>query len=82
MTTRGQIIISPIHQEQLKNIGDHVKKLREAKGVSYEVFAIKNEINRISQYRLERGKNFQMSTLLKVINGLELTMEEFFSGLK
>ena len=75
---KGKIEISQQQQDQLKRIGNKVRELREKTGQSYEVFAIKNDINRISQYRIEKGENFQMNTLLKIIQGLEMTPEEFF----
>lgn len=74
----NKIEMSLEHQEMLKSIGDKVKELRSKTGDSYEVFAFKNNINRISQYRLEKGENFNMSTLLKVLKGLDIKMNEFF----
>ena len=41
-----------------------------------------NWINRISQYRLETGENFLMNNLLKVVDGLGISLEEFFKGVK
>ena len=77
------MVIPPEHRAQLAKIGKRVRELREKTiGESYEVFAAKNGINRISQYRLEKGRNFQMSTLLKVISGLSVTVEGFFKGIK
>ena len=77
--TREPVEIKPEHKEQLIKIGERVRELREdLTDDSYEVFAIKNGINRISQYRLEKGENFQMNTLLKVISGLGISTSKFF----
>ena len=80
---RGTIDVLPEHEAQLIKIGKRVQKLREENtDDSSEVFAIKNGINRVSQYRLEKGENFQMNTLLKVISGLGVSVQEFFKGIK
>ncbi|MFC2126479.1 XRE family transcriptional regulator [Bacteroidota bacterium] len=81
--TRSKVEISDAHKEQLIKIGAHVKKLRIViTGDSYEVFAKKNRINKISMWRLETGNNFLMNSLLKVVNGLGISLEEFFKGVK
>ena len=81
--TRSKVEISKSHKDQLIEIGAHVKDLRiKNTGESYEVFARKNGINKISQWRLENGENFLMNNLLKVVDGLGISMEEFFSGVK
>ena len=76
-------VIPPEHREMLVEIGKRITALRKQNtGESYEVFAIKNGINRISQYRIEKGRNFQMDTLLKIIDGLGVSVNEFFKGIK
>ncbi|WKV12197.1 helix-turn-helix domain-containing protein [Marivirga harenae] len=80
--TRSKVEIPDFAKHQLVSIGVRVKQLREEKtGDSYEVFAVKNGINRISQYRMEAGSNFQMVNLLKVCKGLGVSLEDFFKGL-
>ncbi|MEP1095912.1 MAG: helix-turn-helix transcriptional regulator [Cyclobacteriaceae bacterium] len=75
--------ISPLDQKTLEAIGEKVKELRKKKESNHEVFAFKNDINRVSLYRIEKGKgNFTMNTLLKVLRGLDTTPEEFFKGIK
>ncbi|MEO9851897.1 MAG: helix-turn-helix transcriptional regulator [Reichenbachiella sp.] len=78
-STRSQVDISQFDKEQLIKIGQHVKKLREATGDSYAVFAEKYGINRISQYRIEKGENFLMNNLLKILKGLDITLGDFFA---
>ena len=75
-------VIPPEHRETLAAIGKRIKELRiEKTGESYEVFAIKNGINRISQYRIENGRNFQMDTFLKILDGLGVSLNQFFKGI-
>ena len=75
--TRSKVEISDAHEEYLESIGAHVKKKRiEITGDSYEVFARKNGINKISMWRLETGKNFLMNNLLKVVDGLGIVFVE------
>lgn len=80
--TRSDITISTGHKDQLIKMGAHIKHLREqVTGESYEVFAKNNGINRISQYRMEKGENFMMVNLLKILDGLEITMKDFFKDI-
>lgn len=63
-------------------LSDRIKTLRKAKGFSsFEGFAYDIEISRVGMGRYESGNfnDIQMSTLLKIIDGLEMTPKEFFS---
>lgn len=69
-------------EETLLAIGEKLKKIRIEKGYSsYEKFAWDNDINRIQYYRMEKGANITIKSLLKALNALGLTLEEFFKGL-
>jgi transcriptional regulator with XRE-family HTH domain len=60
----------PIPENQqavLAAIGKKIFELRKRTGLSIERFCVKNDIPRISYSNLETGKNFQMTTLLKII---------------
>lgn len=68
-------------EETLKAIGEKLKSLRINKGYSsYEKFAWDNDINRIQYYRMEKGANMTIKSLKKALDGLEITLEEFFKG--
>lgn len=68
---------------RIAELGKHIKNLRVNAGyTSYENFAIKHEINRMTYYRIEAGSNVNYATLLTVIDGLEMSVEDFFKGLK
>ena len=64
----------------LKKLGDRIKQLRIAKGYSsYEYFAYDNNISRAQFGRYEQGQDLRMSSLIKVVNAFEISLEEFFS---
>lgn len=65
-----------------QKLSARIKKLRKEKGFSSaENFAYDIEISRISMGKYEAGNfnDIQMSTLLKIIDGLEVTPKEFFA---
>ena len=65
-------------EDQLKKIGDRIKELRLAKGDAFEKFAYKNDISRSQLTRFEKGNDMQITSLLKVLKGLEVSLEDFF----
>ncbi len=66
-------------ERQLANLGKRIKKLRKAKGYSnYEQFAFKNDISRAQYGRYENGEDLRFSSLLRVLKGLDISLEEFF----
>lgn len=71
------------HQEILNKIGKKILELRESTDLSQERFSAKNDIPRISYSNLEAGKNFHMTTLLKVLDAHPQvkSLEYFFQGL-
>ena len=75
-------IITPEIEDRLIRIGAKVKELRKSKGISYERMAYECNINRITYFSLEKGKNFQMRTLLLILRYHNITLEEFFKEIK
>ena len=78
--------INPIpdrHQEVLDAIGKKILDLRNTTGLSIERFCAKNDIPRISYSNLEAGRNFHMTTLLKVLDAHTdiKSLESFFAGI-
>jgi len=55
------------HQEILLAIGKRIRELRIGKKIPIEKFCMENKLPRISYSNLEAGKNFQMTTLLAII---------------
>jgi hypothetical protein len=71
------------HEKRLAKIGERIKELRKGAGyTSYESFAFDHEIPRVQYGRMEKGVNFRIITLMRVLEIHKLTLEEFFTGLK
>ena len=66
--------------DALKKIGKKLKKFRKQKGYkNSDDFAYDHEINRSQYGKYEAGaQDMRISSLLKTINSLGLTIEEFF----
>ena len=62
------------------NVGKHIQKLRELKGISQQDLAAKCNFEKSNMSRLEAGGvNPTLSTLEKVANALEITLAELFT---
>ena len=71
-------------QKIIKKISGRLKINRIKRGyTSYENFAFDSEIARMSVFRLEKGESdFNFTSLLKVLDKLEVSLEDFFKGIK
>jgi transcriptional regulator with XRE-family HTH domain len=66
--------------EYLKRLGKRIKELRIKQGYSnYEHFAYDHNISRAQFGRYEQGQDLRFSSLVKIVNAFEITLEEFFS---
>jgi len=63
----------------LENLGKRIKTLRKEKESSYEQFAFKNEIHRVQYGRYENGGDMKFSSLMRVLQALDISPKEFFS---
>ena len=74
--------ISEQHQQILLGIGTRIQELRK-NGLSAERFCAKNDIPRISYTNLEAGRNFHMTTLLKVLDAYTdiKSLNDFFKSI-
>lgn len=79
-------IIPEVDKVQIKKIAAKAKELRVKSGYSYEEFALNASINRNTYFRFEKaaitGENITLALLLKVIRGLNMTVEDFFKDIK
>jgi len=67
---------------EILQIAEKIKTLRKEKGyTSYETFAYDFDINRVQYYRIEKGQNITLKTLIKVLKIHNLTIQEFFKDL-
>ena len=64
----------------LVQIGEKIRRLRKTNPEfdNYEVFAFTHKINKVTLARIERGENYNMESLLKVLNALGASLSEFF----
>lgn len=62
-------------------IGKQLEVIRKEAGyTSYENFAIDKGIPRMLYWRLEKGTNFTITSLLRVMDAHGMTLQEFFAG--
>jgi transcriptional regulator with XRE-family HTH domain len=68
-------------EQFLQKVGARLKKLRKEKGYSnHEVFANDLDMTRSQYWAYENGsKNITVCNLKKVLDGLNVSLEEFFS---
>ena len=71
---------TPLKDARLLIIGERVRAIRKSNpdNANYEVFAFKNNINKVTLQRIERGENYNMESLLKVLDALGIKLSEFF----
>lgn len=63
--------------ETLKKFGLRLRKLRQDKGLSLNMFAYENDLSKASVSKIERGIiDFRFSTLLQMANALEISLSE------
>ena len=75
--------ILPKNEKRLIKVGEKLREFRKKAGYkSYENFAFDHDLNRVQYGRMEKGVNFTLASLLRVIDIHKLSFEEFFTGLK
>jgi transcriptional regulator with XRE-family HTH domain len=68
-----------MEHQQLVNLGKRIKELRIQKGyTNYEHFAYEIGVSRSQYGKYETGHNLTFLTLLKILEGLEVSLQEFF----
>lgn len=65
-----------------KRLGEKIKELRKAKGMSQEKFALSINMDRTYYASVESGKrNVSINNIDKIARGLGVSLEELFKGL-
>jgi len=65
----------------LKKIGERLRFFRKKAGyTNSEYFAYENNISRPQYGKYEAGANIQLNTLIKILNAMNVSLEEFFTG--
>lgn len=66
--------------QMVLKLARRIKELRKKAGyTSYESFAYEKNITRSQWGRYERGEDLRFSSLVKVCQALQISLEEFFS---
>jgi len=61
-------------------VAEKIRKLRKEKGyTSHETFAWDHDLPRVQYWRMESGQNFRFESLLKILDALEISLQDFFS---
>lgn len=69
-----------VEDPRIQKIAEKLKKLRKDAGFSnYEEFAWENDIGRAQYWRIEKGANFTIVTLLKILDAHKISLKDFFS---
>lgn len=64
----------------LLNLGVKLQELRKKKGYkNYEKFAYEHNLPRAQYGRYEKGQDLRISSLVKVLNALDISLKDFFS---
>ncbi len=68
-----------IDDPRIKKIAEKLKNLRKAAGfTNYENFAWENDIGRVQYWRMEKGANFTLVSLLKILDAHKISLADFF----
>ena len=68
-----------IEEKRLFAIGKKIRQLRIEMGYrSAEIFAYEHNLNRVSYWRIEKGCNITMISLLKILDIHKISLSEFF----
>ena len=68
---------------RILKIANKIKELRIQKGYSsHEYFAWDNDINRAQYWRIEKGSNITMKTLLSILDIHKISLSEFFRDME
>lgn len=77
---KKKILTSKVPALEIQLMAKRLKSLRIEKGfTSYEAFANEFGLSRALYGRYEKGKDLRYSSLVKIVNAHDMTLEEFFS---
>lgn len=66
-----------------KDIGKQIKKIRQSKGLSMYKLSLDSGVSNSVLMRVEKGEREpKVNTLLKIIDGLEMSPAQFFKSFK
>jgi predicted site-specific integrase-resolvase len=69
-------------KQVLIDIGAKVKMHRKSIAKNYQDFSHDHNFNKVTISRLENAENVTISTLIQVLHAMNVTLEDFFKGIK
>ena len=67
---------------RIRKMAARLRELRIAKGYSnHETFAWDNDLNRVQYWKVEKGSNITVKTLLRILDIHSLSLSEFFKDM-
>lgn len=76
------VMNAPDDKIRIEAIASRIKALRIKAGYrSYQHFAIENELDPRQYFRVEKGQNLKITSLLRIINIHGISLSEFFKDL-
>lgn len=82
-TNRKKIEPLEENQQVYEKIGIHIKALRLKAGYSNaEKFAFEHKITRSQYANWEKGQDMKVSSLLRITQAHDITLQEFFAGIE
>ena len=69
--------------QRIINIANRIKELRIKKGYSsHENFAWDHDLNRVQYWRIEKGSNITMKTLIAILDIHQISLSDFFKDME
>ena len=67
-------------EDKIVQLAQRIKSLRLSKGyTNAEKFAYEHDISRSQYAQYENGKDLRFSSLMKLLNAFDMSLEEFFA---
>ena len=67
-------------EELLEKLGSRLRELRKSRGyTNYEQFAFDHGLPRAQYGRYEKGQDLRLSSLVKVLTAMDVSLTEFFA---
>jgi transcriptional regulator with XRE-family HTH domain len=63
-------------RQKMKDIGSRVTESRQKVGSNYKKFAQDHGINNMTLWRIEKGEDYKISSLLQVLNAIGISLED------
>ena len=71
------------NSEIKKAVGRRIKELRKERNITQTQFALMASVSRSYLAEVELGeKNFGFNTLVKIVDAFDMTLEQFFTGIR